>query len=186
MSATATTTFDDVLVAFEGVSRLRWRRVAAAQWVPTGIWPDDSQAGELAERLECRQPLLVLIDCRPARVEVMCEEFAAAPPCIAALATEAAADVVTLEIPFLDWLPAGLRRRGVAFARAAAHQIACTPRGLLPDLLLEPVAADQPWIRFGCSRSSRIPADLGLVARAAFQILPCPGSRQLERQDRAS
>ena len=176
----------EVLVVFEGAGRLHWRRVGAAEWVPTGLWPDLSQADELAERRSRREPVLVLIECTPTVVEVMSEEFADAPPCVAALAADPGADVVSLEIPFLDWLPAELRRRGARFARAVADQIARTPRGLLPNVVLEPTDAEEPSIRFGCRLSARTtPAELKMIAQHAFQGPNCPSRLEIERHARA-
>ncbi|MGI5467478.1 hypothetical protein [Streptomyces sp. CA-132043] len=187
-----------ILIIFEGAARIRWAVDGTGDWTPVALWPGAREADEVAERLERRQPLLVVldeldtphgIDARAgddglgATVPVWRAELDRAPADLAALAT-GDGDLLDLRVPALTWLPPELRQRGTEFWRAAGARTADVPPALLPPLLLDGAgeAADgprggHPHVRF--ARRSRTPAltprHLAAAAAHAFphQETPC-------------
>jgi hypothetical protein len=181
MNAQPTVRCAGTLVVLEGSARVSWRRAAAAEWVPIGVWPSAEQADEVVTRIARNEQVLILLSSEPSRVDLMAEEFAAAPAAVKALAVEPEADPVTLAIPELNWLPQHLQERGLRFGRQAAAIKAATPRALLPPLLLEPPHSQASSLRFGLQRSSAMPLGLAAVVRAAFPAAdsifqPCTAS----------
>jgi hypothetical protein len=162
------TTPHEVLIVLEGAVRLAWRRSGAARWSPVGLWPTDWQAADLLDHVRRGLPLLVVLEQVSVTVPMLAEEFADAPPAVAALA-EQSGEVVEVRIPTLDWLPADLRDRGLDFVRDSAAYVAGTPRPLRPALLLEEPATPRN-VRFARvldpGRYRR--EELAAVARYAF------------------
>jgi hypothetical protein len=158
----------DVLIALEGAARLAWRRSGAARWSPVGLWPTDWQAADLMDHVRRGLPLLVVLEQVSMTVPMLAEEFADAPPAVAALA-EQTGEVVEVRIPTLDWLPTDLRDRGLNFVRDSAAYATDVPRLLQPVLLLEEPATPRN-VRFARvldpGRYRR--EDLADVARYAF------------------
>jgi hypothetical protein len=68
---------------------------------------------------------------------MLAEEFAQARSALRALASDWSGEVVDVAIPALDWLPATLRARGLHFLERTDEQVAATPRGLTPPLIVE-------------------------------------------------
>jgi hypothetical protein len=140
--------YGEVMVVIEGPARVTWRRSGGARWTPTGLWPTATQWAEVVDRLDRGAPLLVVLDDVPAKVSLLAEEFADAPPPLAALAQDVRGEVVDLQIPLLDWLPAELRRRGLQFLHASTETASRTPVPLLPALVLDEPASVMPNVRF--------------------------------------
>jgi hypothetical protein len=167
-----------VQIVFEGTARVTWRRSGPARWTPTGLWPTSCQAANLLDQVNGGAPLLVVLEQVVATVPMLAEEFADAPPAIAALAEDTGGAVVDVRIPTLDWLPAELRDRGLRFAHASTATAAGTPDLLVPPLALEAPATAMPNVRFAHVldprryRRSEVPA----VARHAFATRQIPAA----------
>jgi hypothetical protein len=138
----------EVMVVIEGPARVSWRQTRGTQWRPTGLWPTATQRAEVLDRLDRGAPLLVVLDDVPATVSLLAEEFAYAPPPLAALAEDVRGEVVDLQIPLLDWLPDELRRRGLRFLHASTETASRTPVPLRPALVLDEPPSAMPNVRF--------------------------------------
>jgi hypothetical protein len=158
---------DGVTVVVEGSARIRWRRVAAARWAPAALWPSTDESAEVLSGVRRGDPLLVVFDEAPAKVPVLAEELALAPPAVASLACDTSGEVVDLHVPPLDWLPEELRHRGLRFLHTSTQAASRTPCPLRPPLMLDEPAADLPNLRFAVRLPCRGWARTDLVAVAS-------------------
>jgi hypothetical protein len=137
-----------VVVVFDGLDRLQWKRITAGRRTPSGIWPNDSEAAEIAEVLERGEPLLVILDQSADPVPVLVEELRSAPSTVTDLVSTVEGDVAELRIPRLDWLPDQLRERGHRFLHQVSRDLARRPALLTPPLVLDE-DGDRTTVRFG-------------------------------------
>jgi hypothetical protein len=169
MTTSPTVRCGHTLIVFEGAPRVTWRRARPSSWRPTGLWPTETEAAAVRDRLERGGGVLVLFEKGTPEVAMLAEEFACAPAGIKALAIQGAEpETVTLRIPLLSWLPANLRDRGLDFHRRASDLATKLPHALLPPLLLEPQDSDVPHLRFGLQVWPCSPVALAAAARHTF------------------
>ena len=130
------------LVVFEGASRVVWHRETSSEWTPIGLWPRPHEAAFLTAHLARREPMLVVLRDPIATLPLLTEELDRSDPLFTALAGHSEGDVVELQIPALDWLPAEDRLRGLRFLAWSASVLSATPHPLCPPYLVdEPAGA---------------------------------------------
>lgn len=158
-----------VVVVFDGLDRLLWKRIAVDRWTPSGLWPSDCDAADVREVLDRGEPLLVILDRSADPVPVLVEELISAPPVVTDLVCTVEGDVAELRIPRLDWLPDQLRERGPRFLHQASRDLARRPALLTPSLVLDE-DGDHTKVRFGLRQRSTDwrPNDLSAVVSHAF------------------
>jgi hypothetical protein len=164
MSLPAAIECGEALVVFEGARR---RRGSFAGDAP--LWPDAREGEDVRRRLAQRRPLLVVLGGPHARAALLTEQFAQAPPALAAAAHETVVELAGVPVPALDWLPAELRERGLAFLRAGADGVSGIPRAQCPPFSLETPDPVVPHLRFlhRLRPCLETPPELaGLVSRA--------------------
>lgn len=141
MDARSTMLVDDTLIIFEGPARVDWTVGVDGKWTPTGIWPGPRHGEMLRQRLECRAPILVVLDEARLAIPVLREEWERAPEAVRAALTREGPppapgeEVMELRVPFLDWLPVELRATAETFLAETDLVLAHTPAVLLPPLL---------------------------------------------------
>ncbi len=159
MSATA-------WIVMEGVSRLQWAG-AGGTWQLLGIWPGPGEQLKLIDHLAAGLPLLVVLDSAGASVPVWRSELAQTPMASALMAeVHTDEELIDIAVPFLDWLPEALRRRGRMFSEQARQLIGCTPSALLAPLIVEDEPAQDAQVRFVQRTGGRAPtrAELSQLA----------------------
>lgn len=137
------------LVVYDGPRRLIWNKIGVARWMPCRLWPDGSEAAEVAEVLRRGDPLLIILDRRPEPVHVLVEELVGAPPEVTDLVSSVAGEVAELRVPLLSWLPDHLAQRGQRFLQQVAAEVAHTPPLLLPSLIVPAPGSAPDAVWFG-------------------------------------
>lgn len=158
---------DDVLIVIEGSARLTWCRTDSMLWRLVGMWPTPQQQAEVAAKLDRGAPLLVVLTDVATAVPLLVEEFADVPADLSVLA-EFTGDVGELHVPFLNWLPVGLRDRGRQFLDHSEKLRKDLPRVLLPPLFVEQVGQDGLPVRFARWLRSGRPSLQELVDAATY------------------
>jgi hypothetical protein len=160
----------DALIVFEGARRIRWRRSERSSHASVVLWPDPLEALEVRRRLERGWPILVILGGPQAEAALLTEQYAQAPPALAAVARTIATDMTGMPVPALDWLPVGLRNRGLRFLRASSERVHRTPAPLCPSLQLDERDLTVPHVRFAhvVRESAQSERDLELVVAHAF------------------
>ena len=158
-----------VVVVFDGLDRLQWKRIAVDRWTPIGVWPNGSDAADIREVMDRDAPLLVILDQYVDPVPVLVEELASAPAAVTDLVGTVEGDVALLRIPRLDWLPDQLRERGERFLHQASRDVARRPALLTPPLVLDE-DGDEATVRFGLRLRTMDwrPDDLSAAVSHAF------------------
>lgn len=133
------------LVVREGAKRLQWVRTVEG-WRLEGMWPGPADQRVVSQHLGTGAPVLVVLEEQPAVVTALRDELVEVPPYLRALYQ--CDEYVDLEVPFLDWLPADVRRRGEQFAAYVQRLLAVTPRWSLPQLLFAPDVAAGHQVQF--------------------------------------
>ena len=134
---------DGVTVVFEGLSRLEWRRTAAARWTLTGAWPSRDRRQALLDSLRSGgQALIVLAPDRASSTlfeEELPRAFEQDVPAEDRLVVkpDPASGLVDVVVPPLNWLPAEHRADGLRFAEWARWQVATRPALGLPPLMVD-------------------------------------------------
>jgi hypothetical protein len=132
-----------VVVVFEGLSRLQWRRVTADRWTLTGAWPAPRRRHALLEALHSGDRALVVLAPGIARSTLFEEElpdaFEQDMPSAHKLVVHPDPDagLVDIVVPPLNWLSEEHRAHGLRFAEWARRQVATLPRLGLPQLMLD-------------------------------------------------
>lgn len=135
-----------VTVAFEGLSRLVWRRTAAAGWTLIGVWPSRDRQQAFRESMRSGGQALVVLSPGQARLTLFEEEFPKTfeqdvlSECSLTVSPDPEAGLIDVVVPPLNWLPDEHRASGLRFAEWARHQVATVPTLGLPQLLVD----DQP------------------------------------------
>jgi hypothetical protein len=165
MSLPAAIECDNALIVFEGPRRIRNHSATSVD-----LWPDAAEAEEVRHRIESGRPILVILGGPEAEATVLTEQFAGAPPALAALAHAIARDLSPIPVPALDWLPSDVRDRGLRFLRASTLRARRTPALLRPPLSLDEPDGSCPHVRFAhLSRISvQTERELSLVVAYAF------------------
>ena len=170
MSPPPAITCGDALIVFEGARRIRWERGGASTHASVGLWPDAVEAAGIRRRLERGWPILVVLGGPQAVAALLTEQFAQAPPALAAVARTVATDMTGVPVPALDWLPVALRDRGLRFLRESSERARRTPAPLCPSLQLDERDLTVPHVRFAHLMRDSIPSEreLALVVAHAF------------------
>jgi hypothetical protein len=170
MNAQTTHYYGDVLVIFEGRRRINWHRRSRAEWVPVSVWPSTQQTQRVQRHIAVGEPVLIVVEEPEASVVVLSEQLAAAPPALAAFASELEGDVADFRIPAFDWLPGPLRERGLEFLRSNVRRAQEHPESLSPPAILEPVPLGPLNLRFlhVVRRCPQIDRELPHIVDAAF------------------
>jgi hypothetical protein len=158
------------LIVFEGARRIRWRHGEHAGPARPVLWPDPFEALEVRRRLERGRPILVVFGGPQAEAALLTEQYAQAPPALAAVARTIATDMTGVPVPALDWLPVALRNRGLRFLRTSSERAHRTPAPLCPSLQLDERDLTVPHVRFAhvVRESAQSEHDLALVVAHAF------------------
>jgi hypothetical protein len=164
------------LIVREGSSRLRWAEQDDG-WQLIGLWPGPRERRQLIDQLAAGRPLLVVLDRDRSAVPVWRSELAPAWsfPDLAQPADPNLEDREMLEItvPFLDWLPAQLRTRGIGFAEHAQELMKRTPPALLAPLIVEERPLPDDHVRF-VHRTGNRPLTADDLSRVASCLLDTP------------
>jgi hypothetical protein len=166
---------DNAMIVIEGAERLSWQRVTNECWVPLGVWPDANQAREVDHQLRSGAPMVVVVSQQCAQVPLLAEEFARAPGAVRAMAADPTGEVIEVNIPAFDWLPALLRSRGLRFVEQTNELLKATPRGLRPPLIVEDFDAGSNvrFVRATGSLTAVINHPQALLTRC-FSAMPRP------------
>lgn len=170
-----------VMVVFEGLGRLQWRRAAAARWTLTGAWPSGDRRQVFLESLRSgRRAMVVLAPDRAGSTlfeEELPEAFEQDVPAERRLVVRPVpeAGLIDVVVPPLNWLPEEHRARGLRFAAWAGHQVATLPTLGLPQLMVD----DQP------QRNLRFAYPTRLVTRDHVGLLE-PFVSQVFQESRCS
>lgn len=132
-----------VVVVFEGLSRLQWRRATSDRWTLIGAWPSPRRRHALLEALHSGDRALVVLAPDIAKSTLFEEELPDAfeqdtPPAHKLVVnSDPEAGLVDVVVPPLNWLPEEHRTHGLRFAEWARHQVVTLPLLGLPQLMLD-------------------------------------------------
>ncbi|MHB1490720.1 MAG: hypothetical protein ACYCTH_09520 [Cellulomonas sp.] len=120
----ATTELGHVVV-HEGEARVVWARPCGG-WQFERVWPSSEERRALRRMMADGSSVLVVLPLRDVPVVALGAE----------LGTDE--DVREIDVPVLDWLPPGARRRGLRFRASVAAQLSRTPTLLRPAVVVSP------------------------------------------------
>ncbi|MEU5535604.1 hypothetical protein [Streptomyces sp. NPDC020362] len=158
-------TLGDVLIAFEGLSRLRWLKTDQGPWSVIGVWPHPDRRKALLQQLRYGKRLLIVVDSDPPVTTLLAEESRNLPAELV-IRSDAEEEIVDVEVPALNWLPDDLRERGSQFIRSARTR-ASRASGLIPPLLLDEASGES--VRFAYRTTSRLPINETLLRRVVLE-----------------
>jgi hypothetical protein len=138
---------DQVHIVIEGVDRLRWSG-PEAHWRLSGLWPFPDDRALLDRVLEQEEPLLVVIPQAEPTIMFLSEQLEASGPLWNVLGCTDIDGVVEARVPLCDWAPIPIRRRAVAFSRAACLTAARMHPCDLPPMLFESPPPGGTQVRF--------------------------------------
>ncbi|MBF4461749.1 MULTISPECIES: hypothetical protein [unclassified Rathayibacter] len=124
---------EEVMVAFDDVTRIRWRR-APTGWMLRDPWPDADERRAVQTHLDSGGTLLVLTNDDPIRAEALVDELPTKHR-----DQQPTYELIEVSVDHFDWLPDDVRARGEKFVAEQKRYWATRPSLLRPPIALDSV-----------------------------------------------